>query len=571
MSAFPSPSVLHTVTLPQMSFPQNFNEAGLEAQDLRLQLPPIPPDIQVEGQLKLIIEPGGSLFGPPSAFNMAMKAAPRPPFQRPEMITIDAARPWLQLWTPHRLRDLAQDQDWLTLMSTQRTNIQSIAPRSLGRTAIPLPTEPHATGSVRSRSVSSDGTNSPTCTRRRRGKRPYPPRVHVEKSKSPLHHQSEDDDPHLGSQIVAADHLTPNSATGTTSHQSDPDYRLPLSDFIPTIAEVETACDKVQLNFGTEQTVSVSKVYLSECRERAFELFPRKLAGIGTAIDKRYTHPASHLWAKPGVPISAPQKAKTALLLLIIHYGHINPRPSAVNPTGLSVKPEEFADFLIDSAQRLLNKANWECIIRKDATLVIQPTLLLGLHCHATKEGWPAFEPLFNEALRASQYLRAIEKDIPLAIGQGQTRFCSNDREQEIRRRTLFGLSILASLRNGSTFGLTNDELDLPLPIDIRYKDIEDGQDILTTVEDKSLLSDVNLLIINARLIVAKSRLLNILGPIGRKNEPFHTNGIIENVLPYIEAFRNDVQTATKSNYYSFPYIDKALVKMDEVIQSQDT
>ncbi|KZS90137.1 hypothetical protein SISNIDRAFT_458046 [Sistotremastrum niveocremeum HHB9708] len=138
MSTFPSPSVLHTVTLPPDVLPRN--------------LAPIPPDIQLEGQLKLSMEPDGSLFGPPSAFNVAMKAAPRPPCRLPEMTAIDPGRPSLQLWTPLPSRELMPDQEWLTLMSTQRHIIQSFAPRSLGRTANSLPTEPHATGSVRSRS-----------------------------------------------------------------------------------------------------------------------------------------------------------------------------------------------------------------------------------------------------------------------------------------------------------------------------------------------------------------------------------------------------------------------------------
>ncbi|KZT33507.1 hypothetical protein SISSUDRAFT_406206 [Sistotremastrum suecicum HHB10207 ss-3] len=237
-----------------------------------------------------------------------------------------------------------------------------------------------------------------------------------------------------------------------------------------------------------------------------------KLAGIGAAIEKRSVLPTSHLWTHRDPPKLATLKARTALLLLVIYYGHINPRPSPANPSGLSVEPQTFAQLLLHEAHNLLKDLDWGCISNKSALLGINPILLYGFHCFENQEKWPAFEPIITKAINADRSPTSTEKKKSLhALGEDPTLFHSNSLKQQIWRRATFALIVLASLGSLAHYEISAAELELPLPLNIRYTDIEENNHILETVEAMEELSDAGLLIMNGRLAIAKSRLVSYI------------------------------------------------------------
>ncbi|KZS90172.1 hypothetical protein SISNIDRAFT_488699 [Sistotremastrum niveocremeum HHB9708] len=527
---------------------------------------------------QILLEPSvnGWLSGPPNPFSVPTLEGRRPMLEMPEWVELNPfvafQRPYraTQSPTPHENHDMTNPP------STNRTTVQSFAQRSLGRTArsvSPLESQADAATGPLAPSSSSQATTPPT--RKRRGRQPYYRRVPVEASCPSPPDTPQEDGLHHYRNAVAAKRPAPEPTASAALDPSDLSFRLNLSDCRPTRPKVAEG-EKIVLHFGTPQTISVSKLYLQDCRERAFEIFATKLAGIGAAIEKKSVQYIGYLSEHPDLPQYAIPKARLALLLLVIYYGHANPRPFPGNPSGLSVDPQTFGQFLIDAAQSLLNSLDWE-VIKSDPIIGINPTLLYGYYCYENKENWPAFEPILRKAIAADRLPistkispKKRQKDSYVAEGD-PTRFHSGSREQEIRRRASYALIVLASMGNLNQYKISPTELELPPPVDLRYKDIVPGKDIAETLGELGDVSDVSLLILNGRMAIAKTKLLNILKLFVKSNEPIGASCISGTVLPAITAYLTASRAAVTSiSQYRSPSFETAFTGIEGLLHIND-
>ncbi|KZT33503.1 hypothetical protein SISSUDRAFT_406162 [Sistotremastrum suecicum HHB10207 ss-3] len=131
---------------------------------------------------QILLEPSvdGWFSGPPNPFGVSTLEGRRPMLEMPEWVELKpvAFQPpsrATQSPAPHETHDMANP------LSTNKTIVQSVAQRSLGRTArsvSPLESQADAATGPLTPSSSSEGTAPPT--RKRRGQQPYYRRVPVE-------------------------------------------------------------------------------------------------------------------------------------------------------------------------------------------------------------------------------------------------------------------------------------------------------------------------------------------------------------------------------------------------------
>ncbi|KZT33504.1 hypothetical protein SISSUDRAFT_406163 [Sistotremastrum suecicum HHB10207 ss-3] len=204
--------------------------------------------------------------------------------------------------------------------------------------------------------------------------------------------------------------------------------------------------------------------------------------------------------------------------------------------------------------------------------------LLYGYYCYESKENWQAFEPILRKAIAADRLPistkispKKRQKDSYVAEGD-PTRFHSGSREQEIRRRASYALIVLASMGTLNQYKISPTELELPPPVDLRYKDIVPGKDIAETLGELGDLSDVSLLILNGRMAIAKTRLLNILKPIAKSNLPIGESCISETVLPASEAYITESRAAINSmSQYRAPSFETAFTDIEGLLHINDS
>ncbi|KZS90098.1 hypothetical protein SISNIDRAFT_488631 [Sistotremastrum niveocremeum HHB9708] len=308
------------------------------------------------------------------------------------------------------------------------------------------------------------------------------------------------------------------------------------------------ATNTIILKLG-HRDITVSEDYLENCRDRAFEVFPHKFAGFGGVIDRKTVDHVRRL----ADPKLSPSKA--ALLLLIIHCGHVNAKHPFANPLGLSIESEEFAQLLIDEARDRLRAADLGRT--REPTTVIQATLLLGYNCLYDNVKWSAFLPMLRGALVVDQMMRLRRQKHGEKFGVGA-------RKHEMRRRASFGLMVLDAYRSPADYNLTDTQLDALMPLDVQYDEIVDGAIVPKT--DETTFSDISLLMINGRLLISKIRLLNVLGPISNDDIPSGRNRVSETLRIAVRSYvgeSNGVLASRKN--HRFPLLELALKKISDV------
>ncbi|KZT32725.1 hypothetical protein SISSUDRAFT_1066711 [Sistotremastrum suecicum HHB10207 ss-3] len=308
------------------------------------------------------------------------------------------------------------------------------------------------------------------------------------------------------------------------------------------------ATNTIILKLG-HRDITVSEDYLENCRDRAFEVFPYKFAGLGGVIDRKTV---DHVRRLADLKLSP---SKAALLLLIIHCGHVNAKHAFANPLGLSTESEEFARLLLDGARDRLKAADLGRT--REPTTLIQATLLLGYNCLYDNVKWSAFLPMLRGALAADQMMRLRRQKHGVKFGVGA-------RKHEMRRRASFGLMVLDACRSPADYNLTDAQLDALMPIDVQYDEIVDGAIVPKT--DETTFSDISLLMINGRLLISKIRLLNVLGPISNNDIPSGRNRVSETLRIAVRSYVGELNgvIASRKNH-RFPLLELALKKISDV------
>ncbi|KZS90084.1 hypothetical protein SISNIDRAFT_457975 [Sistotremastrum niveocremeum HHB9708] len=527
-------------------------------------LAPVPPDLQPLPLHGPVLEPSPSPCGPENPFNMGVLMS------HPRRFHSDRIQPQINppILSPNR------NQPWLNIASATKHHADN-----------KLPVGPLADAQISSLRHGRDTPRSPSPraglrtsqSRPRAGlSSPYLPSVPVrlERSRHGGGDRFEGDDVQRPQIRGAAERNVDNVSISETSIPPRPHAAKLNQSSLLTRSELplqRATPKRVILKLGGRE-IAVAESYLVNCQKRAFEIFPRKLAGLGGTIDEAEVPHVKHLAEKKLSP------AKSALLLLVVHYGHINMEPSPANPPGLSVVPEEFTQLLIDGARDQLSAVVWTRII-KYPTIAIQATLLLGYDSLHDSAKWSLFLPILKSAL-AANFRVVLSRQ-----GHGE-RFASGARGQEARRRASFGLMVLDGYHNPANYVLSDTDLDSVMPIDIQYDEIVEGALVPEPGVNNS--SDIGLLILNGRLLFAKTRLvcliirthyssliqscsryfqLSILGQIPIEDWEITRFRISKKVLTAIESYAEELNTAiiSNQNYVSFG-LEKALEKINKVL-----
>ncbi|KZS90097.1 hypothetical protein SISNIDRAFT_468762 [Sistotremastrum niveocremeum HHB9708] len=530
-------------------------------------LPPIPPDLQPQPPHRLVFEPEFRLDGPPNPFGTMGPLA----VSYPCSIDMKDVRPPITQGPPPSSYNI--HQPWLNTASAKRSPANNQLPagpltdaqRSSSRKKRELRPSPAR------RSISKSGLATAQSRRRVRLSSPYPLPVPLEASQLVEHDgrdQLEEDGATLPSIEGAAEDrvFDVSSSPPSTVDKVGSSKQLILSDLASQPSQLRKIILIVTLTLG-DRRIKVSENYLAECRDCALEIFPRKLAGFGGAIDKAALPHVRQLANKALSP------AKSALLLLIIHYGHINMEPTPEKPAGLSVDREEFAQLTIEAARNKLSTVVWGRT--KFPSYAILATLLLGYHSLHEKGQWSTFLPILRKALEADQKVvltrqkhgerfgsgaRGQEVGVLLLVMQSLTHALS-----KMRRRASFGLMVLDAYHNPDNYILSNAESDSIMPINLDYDEIAEGQLVLEAGEDTS--SDISLLMLNGRLLIAKIRLFSVLRQNLSDDRPIRWLDVSEDVLTAIKSYAGELNNAIVSmKGYAFPLLERALEEINTVM-----
>ncbi|KZS90143.1 hypothetical protein SISNIDRAFT_458055 [Sistotremastrum niveocremeum HHB9708] len=259
------------------------------------------------------------------------------------------------------------------------------------------------------------------------------------------------------------------------------------------------------LKLGSREFL-VPEVYLISCRSLASSLFPTRRGGLGVVINQaqHVTDGCIFLNYDPSDMLTA----RIVVLLFMIHYGHTQMDPHSVLVKNWFSSVTEFEAFgvhLFHEAVSHLDRVEWNS---NTTILAAQATILLGLHYFEERDPatWKAFQPKLGKAITA---FRELMYTGPPRRRDRRENFTSKDRPTQVKRRTWYGLLILDSFNKPGDWQVRDDELDVPLPINLCYENIGWFGSIAEAVAEHSSSSNVALLLINSRLSLCKRKLVS--------------------------------------------------------------